>query len=103
MGKIRVNVEEDSCTPFKRYVGDISLNHFIVILTKARDEYEKRGYSNLELVINKDCGCINMYIYGERDLNESEIKERDELAVILRMKPLSNEGLTRDEIFERNS
>lgn len=108
MGKTRVQIMQISgleTDPIIRLSNDIPLNDFIDLLTKSREDCEKNGYSNLGLFIWKENGnrYIDMYIYGDRDFNESEIKERDEIAVILRGKPLSNEGLTRDEILERNS
>lgn len=85
--------------PFCRYVGKINLDELLKKLTDNKLKYELDGYSNLELSINEDCGIIDIYLFGDRNLIEEEIDIRERIAVIGRIKDKTSKGLTRDELL----
>ena len=89
--------------PFLRFSYIIPLEDLIELLVESRDDGHRKGYENLKLHVSEDDGIVDMSIYGDRNLNAKEIKIADEISVIARMKPLSNEGLDRDDILQRNA
>ena len=73
--KIRENITQISgveTNPFRRYIGDIKLNDFILVLEEEKTKAEKMGYSNLDISIEEDAGIVDIYLYGDRNLTEDE-------------------------------
>lgn len=89
--------------PFLRFVGDIPIDRLIELLIESRDNGTKLGYDNLKIGIREDTGIIDIDLYGERPFNDEELQQIDEISVITRVKPISNTGLNRDELLERNA
>lgn len=88
--------------PFIRFSYKIPLDKLIELLMYSKNECQKKGYENLSLWISEDDGLVDMSIYGDRDLNEDEIQQRDEILVVGRIKSVSDNGLSRNDILEQN-
>jgi hypothetical protein len=89
--------------PWLRFVGDIPIDHLILPLINSRNNGVDLGYENLKIVIKEDTGIIDIDLYGERPFNDEELQQMDEISVISRQKSISNTGLNRDELLERNT
>lgn len=89
--------------PFLRFVGDIPIDRLIELLIESRDNGTKLGYNNLKIGIRENNGITDIDLYGERPFNDEELQQIDEISVITRVKPISNTGLNRDELLERNA
>ena len=86
--------------PFRRYVGKINLDDFIFVLEQERKKSKLNGYSNLELIIKEDGGILDIYLYGDRDLNDDEKDMNERILVIARVLDKTSKGLTRDELLK---
>lgn len=86
--------------PFKRYAGKINLNEFIGVLKQERIDAEAKGYSDLELLIQKDGGMIDITLYGTRDMTEEENENNGIMELLFRMKEKTSRGLTRDDLLK---
>jgi len=89
--------------PWLRFVGDIPINQLIELLINSRNNGVNLGYENLKVLIKEDTGIIDIDLYGERPFNNKELQQMDEISVISRQKSISNTGLNRDELLERNT
>ena len=89
--------------PFLRFVGNIPIDDLIEVLIKSRDNGVNLGYEKLKVLIKEDTGIIDIDLYGERPFNDEELQQMDEISVISRQKSISNTGLNRNELLERNT
>jgi hypothetical protein len=89
--------------PFLRFVGDIPIDDLIGVLIKSRDNATQLGYDNLKIHIQEETGIVDIGLFGERLFNDKELQQIDEMSVIIRTKEISNTGLNRDELLERNT
>lgn len=85
--------------PLNRFSYKIPLDELIIMLNKTKQECEDAGYSNLKLHVNEQDGLIDMYVYGDRELNDSEKDVVEILQVVGRTKDKTTKGLTRDQIL----
>ena len=88
--------------PFLRFVGDIPIDELVETLIKSRDNATQLGYDNLQIHIQEETGIVDIGLFGEKPFNDNELKQIDEISVIIRTKEVSDTGLTRDEILMRN-
>jgi hypothetical protein len=89
--------------PWLRFVGDIPIDQLIELLINSRNNGVNLGYENLKVLIKEDTGIIDIDLYGERPFNDEELQQMDEISVISRQKSISNTGLNRNELLERNT
>ena len=86
--------------PFLRF-SEIPIDQLIELLTTSKNEVETLGFSNVKVSITEDGGMVDISLYGDKDLTPSEIKEIDSIDTIFRNKPISDDGLSReDEIYK---
>ena len=61
------------------------------------------GFVNAIKELGKMYSLKVIDLYGERPFNDEELQQMDEISVISRQKSISNTGLNRDELLERNT
>lgn len=85
--------------PFCRYSGKIPLIEFKNKLNNLYDEYTNKNYFNLNLKIKENSGLIDVELYGDRLMNNKELKDKERMEVIFRMKEQTSEGLKREDLI----
>ena len=84
--------------PFLRF-SEIPIDQLIELLTTSKNEVETLGFSNVKVSITEDGGMVDISLYGDKDLTPSEIKEIDSIDTIFRNKPISDDGLSREDLL----
>ena len=86
--------------PFNRYVGDISVERLVKDVEQHSKQAKNNGYGNLTVRIETDSGITDVYLYGEREYNTTELKMIERFDVINRIKDKTSDGLTRDDLLK---
>ena len=85
--------------PFLRF-SDIPIDQLIELLTTSKNEVETLGFTDVKVSITEDGGMVDINLYGDKDLTQREITEIDNINTIFRNKPISDEGLSREDILK---